>query len=351
MAFSASADQFVSGYPGPVSAIHVAVSDFLRDHEISRSNPVLVAVSAGADSVALLYALVALGQRVHVGHVHHGLRSDADRDREFVAELADQLGLGFDCQRVDARKRAGESPEGRARELRYLALEEMRQTHGCVATATAHTLDDQAETVLLRQMRGATLSGLAGILPRCADRALIRPLLQVRRAALREYLQTHSYRWREDESNADWSIPRNRLRAQVLPALEEIYPDALAKIASLAAEAQESRRVEDRTADRLLLRAEHPGASGLDRTVLGGLEEGERILALREWLCRAGLATRITRQHLLRASRFSIEAPRGASLSLPGDHELVRSGDRLELRGSSRRSHGARSTRATRPPA
>ena len=336
----------MSGYPGLMDAVHRAVDGFLREHGIPRHQKLLVAVSGGGDSVALLHALVALGQRVHVGHVHHGLRAESNADQAFAAELAESLGVACNVIRVDARKHPGESPEARARSLRYAALEQVRVERVCSAVATAHTLDDQAETVLLRQARGSTLSGLAAIAPRCHKRRLLRPLLSVRRDELRKYLCARGLRWREDSTNADLRIPRNRLRAQVLPVLEEIYPDALAKIASLAEQAQRSRASEARAADRLLQAAESQSPGGLKRALIAELPAAERQIALREWLARQGLATRITRRHLERASRFVLEAPRGSRLSLPGGRELVRLGDSLSLRPSSPGArNGARSPR------
>ena len=339
----------MSRYPGSMSSLHVEISKFLRGVGISRHQRLLVAVSGGADSVALLYGLVALGQGLHVAHIHHGMRAEADADLEFVRKLAANLGQGFSYAHVDARKRPGKSPEALARELRYAALDRIRLREGCAATTTAHTLDDQAETVLLRQARGTTLSGLSAIRAHCPERALLRPLLGVRRDALREYLTTNAYTWREDASNLDQRIPRNRLRAQVLPVLEQIHPDAVAKIASLAQLAQESREREQRTASEVLQRALSADETALELSVLTSLGEAERLLALREWLSLRGLAPRITRQHLERAARFVLEANRGSSLSLPGDRELTRTDNLVELREAG--VSGARSPRDAEPEA
>ena len=108
-------------------------------------------MSGGSDSVALLHALAAIGQRVGAAHVHHGLRGEeADREAKLVETLARELGVSFHCERVEAKRRDGRSPEARARALRYEALERMRVTHGYASVLTAHHQDDQAETVLLR---------------------------------------------------------------------------------------------------------------------------------------------------------------------------------------------------------
>ena len=137
-----------------MSRARFEVSRFLREQGLGRERPLLVAVSAGADSMALLEVLVALGQRSGAAHVHHGLRGEAaDADQVFVREAAGALGVPFLFERVDARRANGRSPEARARELRYAALERMRRRGGFSHVVTAHTLDDQAETVLLRAIR------------------------------------------------------------------------------------------------------------------------------------------------------------------------------------------------------
>ena len=316
-----------------MSGLHADVSAALGGLSVRRSERVLVALSGGADSVALLHLLLALGQRVAVGHVHHGLRAAADGDAAFVASLARCLGVAWGERRVEAGVADGRSPEARARALRYPALEQLRQQLGCRWIATAHTLDDQAETVLLRALRGTGLDGLAGIDDKSRERHLIRPLLGQRRAGLRDSLRARNLDWREDESNRDLSLPRNRLRAEVLPVLEQIHPGASARLASLAELAREARDAGRAELGRALADASREGGAGLwiDPEALAELDPLLRSRALRALLARAGLGERITRRHLSRVQSFLASARRGAALSLPGQRSLVRRGERFWL--------------------
>jgi tRNA(Ile)-lysidine synthase len=207
---------------------------------------VLAAVSGGSDSVALAWLLKDLHDRdaltiAAIGHVHHQLRgADADADEMFCRDLAARIGVPFLSGRVDvvaAIKDAGGSIESAARRLRYAWLEDAATQAGASHVATGHTLDDQAETVLLRLLRGAGGRGLSGIRPERG--VVIRPLLDCRRADLRAYLASKGESFREDASNADTSIPRNRVRHELVPVIERIAPggvDALARTAALSAD-------------------------------------------------------------------------------------------------------------------
>jgi tRNA(Ile)-lysidine synthase len=309
-------------------------SAFLREHGVSRAALVLVAVSGGADSVALLHALLGIGQRVEVAHVHHGLRgADADADLAFVAHLAHGLGVAFVSTHVAAAERDGRSPEARARVLRYQALEDLRVQRGCAHIATAHHQDDQAETVLWRALRGTGLAGLASIRASLDRGRVLRPLLTLPRAELRRYLAERRLAFREDESNRELAIPRNRLRAEVLPVLESIQPGAgarLAALARIAAQADEALVGELEPAlDAALEFAD--GGVWLDELVLPNLDAARRA---RVWLAfagRAGLGADLTRGHLERIEAFLSDAASGRALSLPHGFNLFRERRRLWL--------------------
>ena len=155
------------------------------DERVARALPTgrfAVACSGGADSIALLHLAVGSGRDVVVFHVDHGLRPDSHLDAEFVEEACLALGVAFDSMRVTVPDRP--SMEASAREVRYEALEELARVNGLDVVATAHTLDDQAETVLLRATRGGSL---AGVTPRRG--IIIRPLLDIRRGELRSWLR------------------------------------------------------------------------------------------------------------------------------------------------------------------
>ena len=209
--------------------------------------PVLVAVSGGADSVALLVALrrivpVGLERRLIVAHVEHDLRGDAADDRRFVADLASRVGLACVWRRVAVRDDDGdEGLEGRARRLRYDFLVEAALNHGARHVVTGHTADDQAETILQRMLRGTGLAGIGGM---AAARelvpgiSLLRPLLGLRREAVRRFLQSLNQSWRDDPSNADLRHARNFVRHEVLPRCENgPFPSASESLVRLGRQA------------------------------------------------------------------------------------------------------------------
>ena len=210
---------------------------------------IAVAVSGGADSVALLRALLLaapeIGVVLSVAHVHHGIRgADSDADAEFVAALAVQHSLAFHRRDVDtpaAAKVNRETIEEAARNLRYQWFRELLASGQSDAVTTAHTLDDQAETVLHKLLRGAWTEGLGGIHPRIAETkgAILRPFLGVRRAGIEAWLHSLGQPWREDATNADTAFTRNRLRHELLPALAAYNPQIHAQLANLAAIARD----------------------------------------------------------------------------------------------------------------
>jgi len=212
-----------------------------------------VAISGGADSVALLRALAArsqeLGLVLHAAHLHHGLRgAEADGDLEFCRELAAKLEIPFHEASVDTAAAAradaqsgkpAESIEEAARRLRYAWFRQLLSKTPLDAIATGHTLDDQAETVLAKFLRGAWTEGLAGISPRLEspEGRIVRPLLGVTHAEIEAYLNALGQPWREDSTNRHLTFTRNRIRHELLPLLEGWNPrlrQHLAQMAELA---------------------------------------------------------------------------------------------------------------------
>jgi tRNA(Ile)-lysidine synthase len=187
---------------------------------------VLLGVSGGSDSVSLVFVMRDLAAQgdfdiAGLAHLNHQLRSTADRDEAFCRSLAARVGLRIHVQATDVKRYArvqNLSVEDAARRIRYEFMERSADEAGAQRIAVGHTEDDQAETFLLKLMRGAGLTGLAGIHPRRGR--LIRPLLEVTRADLRNYLDSRGETWVEDESNADLENPRNRIRHVVLPELD-----------------------------------------------------------------------------------------------------------------------------------
>jgi tRNA(Ile)-lysidine synthase len=217
------------------------VAACIAAHEmISPGQMVLVALSAGADSTALLHALWRLSDRLHLRvcacHVHHGLRgADADADADHAAAFADSLGVMCSIVRADvpAYAKANKlSLEEAARVVRYQLLEQASRACSAAKIATGHTADDQAETVLLNILRGAGPAGLAGIPP--VRDGIIRPLLEVTRADVEEYCRAENVAYRVDASNRDLRFTRNRIRHEVMPALKQVQPNAVAALCRLA---------------------------------------------------------------------------------------------------------------------
>ena len=216
---------------------------------IHAGDRVLAAVSGGADSVALLRMLLEvqreLGIVLAIAHFNHGLRGvESEADEHFIAELAKRYELDFFVGRGQVAEHAtaeGMGLESAGRELRYDWLTNLAAIKRFDAVATAHTLDDQAETVLMKFLRGAGSRGLAGIYPlvlRSSDKGirLVRPLLGISRAEIEAYLEALEQPWREDESNLDRRFLRNRVRHDLLPLLEREYNPNVREVLSETAE-------------------------------------------------------------------------------------------------------------------
>lgn len=210
-------------------------------------SPVVVGVSGGGDSVALLLALLEVAPEgcpvlLTVAYAEHDLRESAAADGRFVAALADRLGLRFATRRLPVRDhRDGEGVEARARRLRYEFLSDVARESGARHVVVAHTADDQAETILHRALRGTGLRGLAGMAPArelCDGIALLRPLLGMPREKVRGYLLATGEAWREDETNGDTRYSRNFLRHEIIARAEVgPYPVAADSLVRLGEQA------------------------------------------------------------------------------------------------------------------
>lgn len=313
---------------------------------------VAVGVSGGADSVALLRALAArageLGIVVHAAHLHHGLRgAEADGDRDFARALAGELGIEWHEARVDAATEAEakkETLEEAARRLRYGWFRKLMAETPLDAIATAHTLDDQAETVLAKLLRGAWTEGLGGIHPvvEWPEGRVVRPLLGTGRAEVEAYLKGLGQAWREDSSNRNTTFTRNRIRHELLPALEGWNPqlkEHLAQMAELARDEEAWWRAEtERLAGQILL----PG-----RPVRGGGRAGVEGMALE--LKRLAELPEAAQRRLLRLAAERVGAgmdfaatEAARALALTG-----RAGQKRELAGGLRAERTHRELRLT----
>lgn len=348
------------------TALHKQVLEAIERHKmLLPGDRVGVAVSGGADSVALLRLLeelrAPLGISLVVLHFHHGLRgAEADADQQFTAELARLRGLEFLAGHEDAGKWAREhrrNVEDAARHLRYEFFRGVVQGGQARRVAVAHTADDQAETVLAHLVRGTGLAGLAGIHPVLGH--VIRPLLELRRAALRDWLRAIGQPWREDATNADTTRLRARLRVALLPLLErDFQPRIVERLGSLARLAREeqafwSALVEERFRP-LNARPAGEDANALELTVkeliqplgpqFAALPEEASAALSRRLLRRivealAGDCRGLTSTHVEQVMRLARESSSGRRVTLPGELMVEKSFDRLRFSHEPRRGY------------
>jgi tRNA(Ile)-lysidine synthase len=255
--------------------------------------PLAVAFSGGADSTALLCACAQQwpGQ-VRAIHIHHGLQEAANHFAIQCQELCDRLQVPLVICKVNAHHAPGQSPEDAARSARYHALSQAVHTHpslkGVQDIAVAQHADDQVETLLLALSRGAGLPGLASMPSQWVRDGLRwhRPFLNVPGATLREYLRAAQVSWVEDPTNQDEQFTRNRIRAQLLPALERAFPQFRETFARSAAHAAQAQEILDEVAHEDWLKVSDTGAlSGAPRIAsLQKLTQARQSLVLRHWL-------------------------------------------------------------------
>ncbi|MBC7928472.1 MAG: tRNA lysidine(34) synthetase TilS [Bryobacteraceae bacterium] len=230
-----------------MSCVLQRIRNFIDQHSMVRGGTVLgVAVSGGADSLFLLNVLTRLAGelkvRLHILHLNHGLRGhESDFDAEFVQESGRVLGWPTTIDSVSLDPDGG-NLEQRAREARLDFFARSQRMHALDRVATAHTRSDQAETVLYRLLRGSGTAGLSGIRP-ITSSGLVRPLLQIARPEVEEWLRANNLNWREDRTNLDLRFDRNRIRHHLIPILRADYSPSVTEI--LAATAEVARDEED----------------------------------------------------------------------------------------------------------
>jgi tRNA(Ile)-lysidine synthase len=259
---------------------------------------VLVAVSGGVDSVVLLYALRELQKSeklsLAVAHFDHAIRTDSAADAEFVKKLARSLKLRYYSERADVpayAKAQKLSLEVAARTLRYQFFERIAKAHDFKKIALGHTLNDQAETLLMRLLRGAGLEGLSGIPPvrPSGELTYIRPLIECTRDQIVAFAQAHKLSWREDPTNYDTTIMRNKIRHELIPILKEYNPkvlEALGRTARLLAQAAHVLDCQAEQALATLIASESAQGLALDLKGLLELPEYLQALVLRRAIAR-----------------------------------------------------------------
>lgn len=230
------------------AGLKTLVAHYIEDRRLlDKSRLQLVALSGGADSVALLLLLRDLGYRLEAVHCNFQLRGDeADRDEDFCQSLCDELALPLHRAHFDTRAYAqlhGISIEMAARQLRYAYFRQLREAIGAEAICVAHHRDDSVETILLNLIRGTGIHGLTGMKPRQGD--VVRPLLCVSRADLVSYLDGLGRSYVTDSSNLVADVKRNKVRLQILPLIEAINPSFRDTVLTMAAELEGIERVVD----------------------------------------------------------------------------------------------------------
>jgi len=334
-----------------VASLAVRVIDAIQRQHLAPSGArVLVAVSGGADSIALLHLLHSLratGVLVLAGsaHLNHQLRGrDSDEDEAFCRAVSAELGVPFLSEAADVATRAREekrSIEDAARRARYAFLERAADTLGADVIATAHTREDQAETFLLRMLRGAGSRGLGGIRPRTGR--VIRPLLGITRDELRAFLAESGVAFREDATNSDVRIPRNRIRHELLPLLESQFcrgiVDVLARAAELARRDEDFLTRQAIDLARRIVLSENDSETRLAAVPMAAAHPalGSRVAlaALERYAGRRAIGSGHVERLLELAARTS-----DGALSLPGQ-DAVRMGHEIVLRPAKRQRTAA----------
>ncbi|RII30567.1 MAG: tRNA lysidine(34) synthetase TilS [Geobacter sp.] len=313
----------------------------------------IVAISGGADSTALLDLLATLpgfAPRLVAAHVNHCLRGeDSNADEQFARELATRHDLPFESMRIDVKELAaqrGLNLEDAGRRARIAFFEELREKWRATAVALAHHADDQAETVLMRLMRGSGPSGLSGMQYR-NDRGFIRPMLDITRAEIENYLKERGLTWREDASNSDGDFLRNRIRHELLPLLEGYNPAIRQRLGITAALLADEDVLLDQLAEKAVMRACSANDQGLacDISLLAAEPAALRRRVFRLALERlAGNLDHFTSRHIKSLELLSDSSRPNATLNLPQGITAIREYGTLLLKRASASSPCANSS-------
>jgi len=298
----------------------------------------LIAVSGGRDSVALLHWLTSAGwKRLVVIHLNHGLRGrSSDADAKFVRNLAAKLGLRCEVRKVDVARfaeRGKLSVETAGREARRAFFAAMAKRHRCRFLFTAHHADDQAETVLHRLCRGASLrgaSGMRGAAETIPGLTTLRPLLEVTRAEIDDYVARHRLRFRDDASNASSAHTRNRVRRELLPLMSKVFRrDVRPLLARFAELAERDDACLNSFAREFCMRRklEHPDGSVRLTPALRRLPSAISSRILHQWL--TGRKIPDIGNHEIESALWMLRGDGPAKINLPGGAHLHCDGRRL----------------------
>lgn len=303
-------------------------------------NTVIVALSGGADSCALLDLLANLPDfplRLIAAHLNHSLRgADSDADEEFARSLAARYGIPFESRRSDVTEYAEKhrlNLEEAGRNIRYAFFGELMAGHKADALALGHHRDDQAETVLMRLLRGSGAAGLSAM-PFSNRRGHIRPLLDVTRNEIESYLTERGLTWRDDVSNSDTVFLRNRIRHELLPVLEQYNPGIRECLAATAGMLAEDNELLESLADREYESLAKPsvGSSEFDISTLKNLHPALFGRVIRSAVSRlSGTLANLSRDHVAAVAAMLTDGRPNKSINLPGAITAVREYGHLRI--------------------
>jgi tRNA(Ile)-lysidine synthase len=316
-----------------------AVEGALGRADVRRGASIVVGLSGGGDSVALTQALIELrdqlGLKIAAAHLNHRMRgAESDRDEQFVRAMCARLSIELIVEQAEGLGASKGNLEERAREARREFLKRAADRVGADFIALGHNRDDQAETVLMRLMRGAGAAGMAGMAEHGPGR-LIRPLLSLTRAEIREYLKGRAISFVEDSTNESREVLRNRVRLELVPTLERDYAPGLAgRLVALAAEMRALDELVAAAAATELVAMRARGADGaaLDLARFSALNRAVQAGVIRLFLAeRIGSLRRISRVHIEAIRELILAGGPSAEVEVPGGWRARREYERLRL--------------------
>lgn len=323
------------------SAFLKRVNDTIKQNDmLHKGDRVLAAVSGGPDSVCLLRALLVLRGdyklKIVVGNVDHGIRGKvSEMDSVFVKELAKKYGLRFVHKKINVKNRKKKiSTEECAREKRYLFLMESAARCNCNVIATGHTMDDQAETVIMRVISGTSLAGITGIPPVRFEgtKKIIRPLIRLERRDIIDFIGETGLRYVKDHTNLDTRILRNAIRLKVLPFLERYNPRLKRSLANLADTVREDflllNSIKGKMLSKVLLNRRSQNSIKLEKMISQPVSLQKEVF--KELFKRSGgNIKKLTYRHWLDTAYFLKSAAKGCSLDLPGNVRIIKKKDEI----------------------
>ncbi|WP_457552838.1 tRNA lysidine(34) synthetase TilS [Desulfobacula sp.] len=324
-----------------IKTITRTIADF---NLLDQKDSVLTAVSGGSDSVCLMLSLLALKEKykitIGIAHLNHLLRGEESfRDETFVKTLAKKFGLVFHCEKIDVKahaKKHGLSIEEAGREVRYNFFNQIAKTHGYKKIATGHNKNDNAELVLMNLLRGSGTKGLSGIPPKRDDR-FIRPLIQVPKTQILDFLTVQNQTFVSDSSNMDMTYLRNKIRHNLIPHIQSEYnpeiTNTLDRLSSILRQEEDFWNTKTQKAFYGCLIKTQPHCLTFSKSLMTSLHPAllKRVLRKAIQTVKTDLK-RISLAHITDIIDFSFNTSPGISLDLPGQIRVYKSKDIIMIK-------------------